>query len=121
MQKTVLIVEDYADVRSYMKFLVEDCGYQVVEAENGQKAVDSVKQHAPDLIFMDIAMPVMDGLVATKEIRQLKGMADLPIIAVTAYGQSYFKQAMDVGCNELIKKPLDSMTLKPILKQYLGH
>lgn len=121
MQKTVLIVEDYADVRSFMKFLIEEYGYQVLEAENGQKAVESVKNQIPDLIFMDIAMPVMDGLVATREIRQIGGMDKLPIIAVTAYGQAYNKQAMNVGCNDLIKKPLDPDVLKSVLNQYLGH
>lgn len=121
MQKTVLIVEDYDDVRSFMKFLIEESGYAVQEAENGQKAIESVKNQAPDLIFMDIAMPVMDGLVATKEIRQLEGMDKLPIIAITAYGQAYYKQAINVGCNDLIKKPLDHAVLEPVLNQYLGH
>jgi CheY-like chemotaxis protein len=121
MQKTILIAEDYADTRSYMKFLLEDYGYEVLEAENGEKAVEVVKQKAPNLILMDISMPIMDGLTATKIIRHFDGMAKLPIIAVTAYGKSYYRQAIEAGCDDLINKPLDPDTLKPILNQYLGQ
>lgn len=121
MQKTILVVEDYADTRSFMKFILEDYGYQVQEAENGEEAVKAVKSHAPDLILMDMSMPIMDGLTATKKIRKFDGMARLPIIAITAYGKSYYRQAMEAGCDDLINKPLDPNTLKPILNQYLGH
>ena len=121
MQKTILIAEDYADTRSYMKFLLEDYGYEVLEAENGEKAVEVVKEKAPNLILMDISMPIMDGLTATKIIRHFDGMAKLPIIAVTAYGKSYYRQAIEAGCDDLINKPLDPDTLKPILNQYLGQ
>ena len=121
MHKTILVVEDYPDTRSFMKFMLEDYGYEVMEAENGEKAVETVRYHAPDLILMDMSMPIMDGLTATKTIRRLDGMARLPIIAVTAYGKSYYRQAMEAGCDDLINKPLDPDTLKPILNQYLGH
>jgi CheY-like chemotaxis protein len=121
MQKTILVVEDYPDTRSFMKFILEDYGYEVIEAENGEKAVETVRYNTPDLILMDMSMPVMDGLTATKTIRRLDGMARLPIIAVTAYGKSYYRQAMEAGCDDLINKPLDPDTLKPILNQYLGH
>jgi CheY-like chemotaxis protein len=121
MQKTILVVEDYPDTRSFMRFMLEDYGYEVVEAENGEKAVEAVKYNPPDLILMDMSMPVMDGLTATKTIRKFDGMARLPIIAVTAYGQSYYRQAMEAGCDDLINKPLDPNVLKPILNQYLSH
>ena len=121
MQKTILVVEDYPDTRSFMKFMLEDYGYEVLEAENGEKAVESVKFNPPDLILMDMSMPVMDGLTATKTIRKFDGMARLPIIAVTAYGQSYYRQAMEAGCDDLINKPLDPQVLRPILNQYLSH
>ena len=121
MQKTILIVEDYAVNRSFVKFLLEDYGYEVLEAENGQKAVDSVKQQMPDLILMDIAMPDMDGLTAIKIIRQLEGMAKLPIIAVTAYAEFYHQQAIDAGCDGIIYKPFDPTILEPLLNQYLAN
>lgn len=121
MQKTILVVEDYADTRSFMKFMLEDYGYEVWEAENGEEAIKTVKSNPPDLILMDMSMPIMDGLTATKKIRKFDGMARLPIIAITAYGKSYYRQAMEAGCDDLINKPLDPTVLKPILSQYLGH
>jgi len=69
MPKKVLIVEDYDDSRNFMKFLLESYGYQVVEAADGIEAVDRFKQQHPDMILMDISLPVVDGLTATKAIR----------------------------------------------------
>jgi two-component system sensor histidine kinase/response regulator len=119
MPKIILIVEDYAVNRSFVKFILEDYGYEVTEAENGQKAVESVINKTPDLILMDLAMPDMDGLMATRAIRQLDGMANLPIIAVSAYGDLYHKQAMEAGFNGFINKPFDPTILKPLLQKYL--
>ena len=121
MAKKVLIAEDYADTRSFMKFLVESYGYQALEATDGQEAVSTVQREHPDLVLMDLSMPVMDGLAATRVIRGFDGTTKLPIIAVTAYGESYYRQAMEAGCDELINKPLDFDTLAPVLQQYLGH
>ncbi len=121
MTKKVLIAEDYADTRSFMKFLIESYGYQALEAADGQEAVEAVRQEHPDLVLMDLAMPVMDGLAATRVIRGFDGMTRLPIIAVTAHGQSYYRQALEAGCDDLINKPLDFAALEPVLHQYLGH
>jgi CheY-like chemotaxis protein len=121
MSKTVLIVEDYADARTMMKFLLQRYGYDVIEAENGQQAVDSVKTNPPDLILMDLSLPVMDGLTATQIIRKCDGTGNIPIIAVTAYGNSYYRQAIEAGCDDLINKPLDFNNLEPILEQYLSQ
>jgi len=121
MPKKVLIVEDYEDTRNFMKFLLEGYGYKVFEATDGQEAVDSVKQHFPDLVLMDMAMPQMDGLTATKIIRNYNGTSKLPpIIAVTAHGESYYKKAIEAGCDDLINKPLDFAKLDSILHQYLS-
>lgn len=122
MPKTVLIVEDYADTRTMMKYLLQGYGYQVLEAENGQEAVDSVQRQVPDLILMDLSLPVMDGLTATQIIRKCDGVGNkVPIIAVTAYGNSYYRQALEAGCDDLINKPLDFNNLEPILEQYLAR
>lgn len=117
--KKILIVEDYADARSFMKFVVEMYGYQVIEAANGQEAVETVKHEVPDLILMDLAMPVMDGFTATRLIREFNGIDQMPIIAVTAFGSSCYKQAIEAGCNELVDKPVDFEKLKPVLTKYL--
>jgi two-component system cell cycle response regulator DivK len=121
MPKTVLIVEDYDDSRSYIKFAVESYGYQVIEACDGLEAIDRFKQFHPDLILMDISLPVVDGLTTTKAIREFDGVHHIPIIAVTSFGNLYYKQAIEAGCDELISKPVDIELLAPIIDKYIGH
>lgn len=121
MQKKVLIVEDYEDTRSFMKLIVESYGYQVIEASDGSEAIDRFKEYHPDLVLMDISLPEIDGLTATKAIRQFDKKAKVPIIAVTAYGKSYYNQAIEAGCNDLLDKPLDFDMLEPVINQYLHH
>ena len=119
MTKKVLIVEDYEDTREFMKFLLESYGYQVIEAADGIEAVDRAKNQLPDLILMDISLPVVDGLTATRTIRQRSSKTQMPIIAVTAFGKSYHDKAIEAGCNDLIDKPVDFDVLEPILTYYL--
>jgi CheY-like chemotaxis protein len=96
-------------------------GYIVIEAENGQQAVKSAQQYHPDLILMDMSMPVMDGLTATKAIRVFNEKPKIPIIAVTAFGKQYYERAMEAGCNDLISKPVDFDVLQPVIEQYLAQ
>ena len=120
MLKKVLVAEDSDDSRHFMRLLLEMCGYSVIEAINGQEAVDAVKQETPDLILMDMSMPIMDGITATKIIRKFETSAKIPIVAVTAYGSAYQRIAMDAGCDALIAKPVDFSKLEPLLNQYLA-
>ena len=120
MTKKVLVAEDYTDTRTMMCYLLQNYGYEVVEAADGQEAVDKAQKNLPDLILMDISMPVMDGLTATQMIRKIDCCGKIPIIAVTAYGKSYYRQAIEAGCDDLINKPLDFDNLQPILEQYLA-
>ena len=119
--KKVLIVEDYEDTREFMKILLESYGYKVIEAADGIEAIDRVKQFHPDLILMDISLPVVDGLTATRAIRAFDADSQVPIIAVTAFGKNYYKKAIEAGCNDLIDKPVDFDSLEPILRSYLAH
>ncbi len=119
MSKKVLIVEDYPDIRTMMKFLVESFGYEVIEAADGNEAVEKVQKCIPDLILMDLSLPNMDGLTATQIIRKFDGLGKVPIIAVTAYGNSFYRRAIEAGCDDLINKPLDFNNLEPLLQQYL--
>ncbi len=120
MSKKILIVEDYEDTRSFMKYLLEDKGYQVCEARDGIEAFDIFKQIHPDLILMDISLPEVDGLTATRAIRELEADGkNIPIIAVTAFGKLYYKKAIEAGCNDLIDKPVDFDSLAPVIHQYL--
>ena len=120
MSKIVLIVEDMPDIRTMMKFLVKSYGYEVIEAADGIEAVESVQKTVPDLILMDLSLPKMDGLTATQTIRTFDGLSKIPIIAVTAYGNSYYRRAIEAGCDDLINKPLDFDNLEPLLQQYLA-
>ncbi len=120
MVKKVLIVEDYEDTREFMKFLLESYGYQVIEAADGIEAVDRAKHQCPDLILMDISLPIVDGLTATRTIRKLSSKLQMPIIAITAFGKNYYDKAMEAGCNDLIDKPIDFDVLEPILSRYLA-
>jgi CheY-like chemotaxis protein len=119
MRRTILVVEDYEDSRFFMKFLLESYGYEVIEAGNGSEAVEIMRDHFADLILMDISMPVMDGLTATKAIRRFNQASEIPIIAVTAYGRRFYNQAIEAGCNDLIEKPFDFDSLETVIKQYL--
>ena len=119
MSKTVLIVEDMADIRMIMKILIESYGYKTITANDGYEAIEKVKEYHPDLVLMDIMMPILDGLNATKIIRQFNDDT-VPIVAVTAYGKTYYQKAIEAGCNEVLGKPLDFDNLKPLLNQYLS-
>jgi two-component system chemotaxis response regulator CheY len=120
MAKTILVVEDYEDIRSFLKFLLEEKGYEVCEARDGIEAFDKFKQRHPDLILMDISMPEVDGLTATKAIRELEADGEhIPIIAVTAFGKLYYKKAIEAGCNELIDKPVDFDSIETVIHHYL--
>jgi len=119
MIRTILIVEDYEDTRLCMRFLIESYGYRVLEAINGLEAVDCLRDNFPDLILMDISMPVMDGLTATRTIRTFRRNAEIPIIAVTAHGHRFYEKAIEAGCTDLIEKPVDFDSLESVLSQYL--
>ena len=119
MSGTVLIVEDHDDAREFMRIFIESLGYQVVEAANGAEAVEAVKRQSSDLVLMDIGMPVMDGISATKQIRRMNEGKDIPIIAVTAHRDWFEEQALQAGCNKVIVKPIEQGSLKQVIFDFL--
>ena len=119
--KKVLVAEDYTDSRKMMKALLEIHGYSVLEAADGYEAVEKAVEEQPDLILMDIAMPVLDGVQATNVIRQHDSLANVPIVAITAYGDFYDERARAAGCNNVLQKPVDIQQLTPLVQQYLSH
>ena len=121
MSKKILVVEDYDDIRKMMKILLEMYGYEVFEAADGYEAVKTAVEERPDLIFMDIAMPSLDGVQATSVIRQHPTLKNVPILAVTAYSDFYDEKARQAGCDNVIPKPLNLNELKPLVRQYLGN
>jgi CheY-like chemotaxis protein len=119
MPKMVLIVEDVADIRMIMKMLVESFGYRAITADDGYEAIEKAVEFHPDLILMDIMMPILDGIDATRIIRRIN-KDKVPILAVTAYDNNYHQKALEAGCNEVLQKPLDFENFKPLLRQYLS-
>lgn len=119
MPKKILIVEDSEDTRGFMKYLIESYGYEAIEAADGIEALDRFKKHLPDLILMDMSLPTVGGLTATKAIREVDATGKVPIIAITAFGKSYLERAIEAGCNDLICKPLDFNVLHPLIEKYL--
>ena len=104
-----------------MKILLEIQGYDVIEAADGYEAVEKAVEEEPDLILMDIAMPVMDGIDSTKTIRRHEELNGIPIVAVTAYGDFYSSRARNAGCADVLQKPIDFAQLKPIVERYLNN
>ncbi|HEY2865782.1 MAG TPA: response regulator [Pyrinomonadaceae bacterium] len=118
MPKRVLIVDDFTDTRRLAKVVLERSGYEVIEAADGYEAVKRAVKDHPDVILMDLAMPVMDGIQATQAIRQHFDLTEVPIIAITAYGDFYNERARDVGCNDVVQKPVEISRLQPIVEQF---
>src|SRR4030095_16534014 len=117
---TVLLVEDTEDNRFMMRRLLEMTGYRVVEAMNGEEAVRIAQSEAPHLILMDLSLPVIDGLAATRLIRKLPAFESTPIIAVSAHDTSDFQsEAMQAGCNTYVTKPIDFNELEQLIAKLL--
>jgi len=117
---TVLLVEDTEDNRFMMRRLLEMAGYRVIEAMNGEEAVKLAKTQSPHLILMDLSLPVIDGLAATRLIRKLPEFEAIPIIAVSAHDTSDFQsEAIDAGCNSYVTKPIDFNELEELIGKLL--
>ena len=115
--RTVLVVDDFDDTRLLLRTWLERRGFRVVEAGNGFEAIDQAESESPDLIIMDMQMPQLDGLSATRRIRDLKSMNSVPIVAVSAYGADQFRdQALAAGCNEYVSTPFEPATLEGIIR-----
>ena len=119
-EKTVLVVEDEEDIRFLLKAVLESEGYQVTEATTGKDAVRIAVEAAPQLILMDISLPLLDGLSATRQIRAEEALREVPIIAVSAYHTAR-RRAIQAGCSDLIGKPIDIENFKAVLRQVMGQ
>jgi CheY-like chemotaxis protein len=118
--QTILVVEDFEDNRFMMRRLLEMSGYRVVEAVNGEQAVEAAEREHPDLILMDLSLPKLDGLAATRRIRQQPGASGVPIVAVSAHDTTDFHaDALAAGCNEYVTKPIDFDQLEELLTRLL--
>lgn len=118
---TVLIVEDSEDARYFMRLALEDLGYLIIEAEDGAKAVTVAQQERPDVILMDLSLPIMDGIAATQKIRASDGLHGVPVIAVTAHQETDFRTgAKAAGFDAYVTKPIDVDFLSELIKGLLA-
>ena len=117
---TILVVDDFDDTRLLLRTWLQKKGFRVVEAENGNRAIAEAESSHPDLIIMDVEMPELDGLAATRKIRELKGLAAVPILAVSAYGADQYRDhALAAGCNEYLSTPFEPDELERLIQALL--
>ena len=120
--KTVLIAEDNPINRELLRELLEVRGFAVTEACNGQEAVAMVEQGPPDIVLLDIGMPVLDGFGVVRKLREDPRFTSLPVVAVTAYAmQGDREKIMDAGFDGYLSKPVDSKSLVQELERLLMH
>lgn len=120
--RTVLIVEDVDDTRFFMRLALEQLGYVVFEAEDGEQAVAVAERERPDIILMDLSLPIMDGLAATERIRATDGMNQVTIIAVTAHQGTDFREgARGAGFDAYVTKPIDIDSLAELMRGLLPN
>jgi two-component system, cell cycle response regulator DivK len=106
MSKRILVVEDQEDNRRILRDLLGSVGYQVLEAADGERGVTAAEAQRPDLILMDIQMPIVDGYEATRRIKANAALRSIPIIVVTSYALSGDEdKARAAGCDDYITKP----------------
>ena len=121
--KKILVVEDNEDNRKILIYRLRKIGeFEIIEAVNGEQAVELTRAHQPDLIFMDLKMPVLDGWEATGRIRQLKGGDRVRIIALTAQAMAGDEEkALAAGCDDYLSKPVvDPNLVREKLERLIG-
>ena len=120
MSKRILVVEDHADNRQIIHDMLAPTDYEITAAENGEQALAAIAKQRPDLILMDIQMPIMDGYAATRRIKADSASRSIPIIAVTSYALSgEEKKARAAGCDDYVPKPFSPRELLAKIRQYL--
>jgi two-component system, cell cycle response regulator DivK len=120
MAKRILVVEDQEDNRQILRDLLGSAGFEMIEAENGEEGVAAAVAHKPDLILMDIQLPIMDGYEATRRIKAMPEMRAIPIIVVTSYALSGDEEkARAAGCDAYVPKPYSPRQLLAKIREFL--
>ena len=117
----ILLAEDQPDIREVTRLYLEMEGYAVIEAIDGHDAIEKAVICKPDLVLMDLGMPFVDGVEAARAIRQIDEVADVPIVAVTGFGDLYAAEAREAGCNMVMQKPLALERLISIIDDFTGR
>ncbi len=120
MSKRILVVEDHEDNRQILRDLLASAGYEMIEAENGEAGVAAAAAHHPDLILMDIQLPILDGYEATRRIKSDPALNAIPIIVVTSYALSGDEdKARLAGCDAYVAKPYSPRLLLARIREFL--
>ena len=119
--KRILVVEDTEDNRRIIRDLLTSVGYEMIEALDGAAGVAMAAEHKPDLILMDMQLPVLDGYEATRRIKADPALAHIPVIAVTSYALSGDEaKTKAAGCNAYVAKPFSPRQLLAKVREFLG-
>jgi two-component system cell cycle response regulator DivK len=120
MTRTILVVEDQEDNRQILRDLLGSAGFQMVEAHDGEQALAMARSQRPDLILMDIQLPILDGYEATRAIKRDPELKHIPVIAVTSYALSGDEaRAREAGCDAYVAKPYSTRHLLAKIGQFL--
>jgi two-component system cell cycle response regulator DivK len=121
MGKRILVVEDQPDSRRIIRDMLAGTGYEIIEAEDGEEALAVIAKQRPDLILMDIQLPIMDGYTATRRIKADPALRSITIIAVTSYAlDGEDKIARAAGCDDYVPKPFSPRELLAKIRHYLS-
>jgi two-component system cell cycle response regulator DivK len=120
MKTKILVIEDNEQNMYLSTFILEKHDYQVIQARNGVDGISLASQHKPDLILLDIQLPVMDGYAVARELRKNQELIKVPIVAVTSYAMPGDRDhALEAGCTGYIEKPINPETFISDITQYL--
>ena len=118
--KRILVIEDQEDNRAILRDLLSSAGFELIEANNGAEGVAKAEADVPDLILMDIQMPVMDGYEATRRIKSIAACAKIPVIAVTSYALSGDEaKTRAAGCDGYVAKPYSPRQMLATIRGFL--
>lgn len=121
MNKTILYVEDQFELRAIHSLYLERHGYRVLTAEDGATALRLASEHDPDLILMDCALPVVDGILATEYLRRLPRMSATPVVLLTAMSfGAVGRRAREAGCSGFVQKPCTPRRLLEEVESWIG-
>jgi two-component system cell cycle response regulator DivK len=121
MTKRILVVEDQPDNPQIIRDMLAPTDYEITEAENGDEALTAIAKERPDLILMDLQLPIMDGYEATRRIKADAALCSIPIIAVTSYALSGEEnKARAAGCDDYVPKPFRPRQLLAKIRRYLS-
>ena len=120
MRARILVVEDSPDIRVLIRMLLEAAGHEVITASDGREGVETAKRERPDLVLMDLSLPVLSGWEATKALKETPETASIPVVAVTAHAMHGDRErALAAGCDGFIPKPIDEETFETLVGSYL--